>query len=136
MIGAMRALALVLLLPGAVMAADWTATDTTLLGSALALTAIDWGQTRYMAKTMYTEKWNFDGTPAVSARSHYETNPLLGREPRLKTIDRYFPAAMLGTAVLSVVMPTTYRRTFLGGVILLESAVVLRNHQIGLRVSF
>lgn len=124
---------------------DWERTDTVLLGSALALSAIDWGQTKYATRETVTtteiRRFHTDGTETVetsttTSRQYREENPFLGRHPSRGDVDRYFAIAALGTVALSAVLPTRYRRYFLTGVIVVESLVVLRNHHLGIRVAF
>jgi hypothetical protein len=144
----MRRLLFVLLLSSApAHAADWGERDTAMLGGALGLMAVDWAQTRDLARQT---QWNkpecadagFRSAPAaVNAQCatvpvYREINPLLPSHPTTSQVDRYFALAMIGTAGLSYALPNGYRSYFLGTVIVLESLVVLHNHSIGLRVSF
>ncbi|HEY5899720.1 MAG TPA: hypothetical protein VIV54_19295 [Burkholderiales bacterium] len=111
-----------MLLSSQAMAAEnWTTTDTVLLGGALATLAADWSQTRVIV-----------GFPGL----YYETNPVMGSHPSSGAVNRYFLAAVAGTAGLAYVLPVTYRRAFLGGIIVLESAVIVHNNKLGLQVRF
>jgi hypothetical protein len=133
------------------LADEWRTADSWMLGTALAMTAIDWGQTRYIVKTRQqtSDVWACVNTGPVNAtsatatcakpeapRAHYETNPILGRQPSLTTVDRYFAASMIATAGLAFVLPQTQRRWMLGGIITVEAFVVLRNHELGIRIEF
>jgi hypothetical protein len=126
---------------------DWGTKDTWILGGAMGLLAIDWAQTHDLARrntTYYLTPACSDPAtrslagpcPPQSSQPYHEVNPLLPNNPSTGDVDKYFAIAMVGTAGLSYVLAPTYRRYFLGGVIVLESLVVLRNHQIGLRLSF
>jgi hypothetical protein len=129
--------------------AQWERMDTYLLSGALGLMAIDWGQTRDLS-TRYHDTYATPACadpstrtiplagscPATRVYDHYEINPLLPAHPTNSQVDQYFAIAMIGTAGLSYVLPTRYRRPFLGAVIVLESLVVLHNHSLGLRISF
>ena len=109
-----------------------------LLGTAATLLVIDWGQTLSITHETETTASLNGQTPVVVSRQrpYHEKNPILGSDPSKNEIDRYFAVALLGTAGLAYVLPPTYRRYFLGGVIVVETLVVLRNHRIGMRVQF
>jgi len=114
-------LAILLLLPASVHAGDWDKTDTALLTSALVVTAVDWGQTRTIAR---------------NPDRFHEHNPFLGSHPSTGAVDKYFTVAMLGTVGIAIALPQTQRRWFLGGVTFLETVVVISNDRIGIRASF
>lgn len=117
-----------------------------MLGGAIGLLAIDWAQTHNLVQRQrYTEQEcndpGFRATPYApyvcqSEPVYNELNPFLPNHPSTGDVDKYFALAIVGTAGLSYVLPQKYRRYFLGGVIVLESIVVLHNHSIGLKVSF
>jgi hypothetical protein len=112
-------------------AEEWKAADYKLLGAATTLLVIDWGQTRNMTRSpLYITR-----CPDCQA-PYYEHNPILGKSPTIGEVDKYFALAILGTAGISYVLPSKYRRYFLGGVIVLETLIVAHNHHIGLRVDF
>jgi hypothetical protein len=101
--------------------AGWDKTDRVLLGTALGSIALDWGQTRDIAK--HPERF-------------VEHNPILGAHPSVGAVDRYFIVSMAGTVGVAAVLPATYRKWFLGGVTVLETAIVIDNRHLGLRVRF
>jgi hypothetical protein len=127
-------------------AEEWQTTDKALLGGALALLAIDWSQTRDLARRQaYTrqecEDPGFRATPYApyvceQKAVYHELNPLLPHHPTTGDVDRYFALATAATVGLAYVLPTTYRRYLLGGVVVVETVIVLHNRQVGLRVSF
>lgn len=125
-------------------AEEWKAADYWMLGAATTLLVADWGQTRDLIVSNDTcQKWVDNPTSqGIGTRlesypcRRKESNPILGDYPTQKEVDQYFALAILGTAGLSYVLPQTYRRFFLGGVIALQSYVVLKNHQVGLRINF
>lgn len=96
-------------------------TDAALLGGALAALAVDWGQTRAIAQ---------------QPMRYEERNPILGQHPSIGRVNSYFALAMIGTAGLALALPREHSRIFLGGLILLETAVVVSNHGIGIRARF
>jgi hypothetical protein len=112
---------LLLLFSATANAEEWPTADKALLGAAVGLLVVDWGQTRHITR---------------EPNRFYEKNPLLGSHPSLGEVDRYFALAILGTAGVAYVLPHQYRQWFLAGVITLELATVASNHRLGLRVSF
>jgi hypothetical protein len=140
---------LTVLVAGPAAAEDWAPADKWMLGGALGLLAIDWAQSHDLAQrnsTYYLTPACSDPAtrgialagpcPAQSSHPYHEVNPFLPSNPSSGDVDKYFFLAMAGTAGLAYVLPPTYRRGFLGGVIVLEGVVVLHNHSIGLRASF
>jgi hypothetical protein len=131
----MRRLLFVLLLSSApAHAADWGERDTAMLGGALGLMAIDWAQTLDIARQ--TKCAAAVRAQCASVPAYRETNPVLPTHPSASEVNRYFVLAMVGTVGISYALTPTYRRYFLGGVLLIEGVVVFRNHQIGVRASF
>lgn len=143
-IAAVRAALLaMLLICQPAMAGDWETKDTALLGGALGLIAVDWAQTRdlvrserYVTPACADPETRRFAEPCAREPAYREFNPLLPTHPSTRQVDTYFVAAIIGIAGLSYAMPTKYRRYFLGGVIVLESLVVLNNHRIGLRIAY
>ena len=119
--GALLILALVLF-PSPSRAADpWGPTDYALAGAAVAALAVDWGQTRHIAKNPHR---------------FAEQNPLLGPAPSVGKVDAYFVGAMVGTVALAHVLPGDWRQLFLGGVLALELGVVNQNRSLGIKMAF
>ena len=123
--GSGRAALLILafvLLPSPCPAADpWETTDYALAGAAVAALAVDWGQTRHIAK---------------NPNRFIETNPVLGTAPSVGKVDAYFVGAMVGTVALAYVLPSDWRQLFLGGVLALELGVVQQNRSLGIKMAF
>lgn len=125
-------------------AEEWKTADYALLGSAVTLLVVDWGQTRDLSGgqdcVRYVDQVNAQSIGAraetYKCRSMKETNPILGDYPSRSEVNQYFALAILGTAAIAYVLPNDYRKWFLGAVIVLETGVVLRNHRVGLRVDF
>jgi hypothetical protein len=142
----------------------WGGLDTALLAGALTTMAVDWHQTRKI--TYVSEHTVFGtataGTPAARSagpaglpvqasgsstapqvvvsqqrwQPHSETNPVLGTQPSNAEVNRYFLLAIGGTIGAAYVLPTPYRRVFLGAVTLVEARMIFRNNSIGLRLNF
>ena len=96
-------------------------TDYALAGAAVAALAVDWGQTRHIAK---------------NPQRFAETNPILGPSPSVGKVDAYFVGAIVGTVALAHVLPGDWRQLFLGGVLALELSVVNQNRSLGIKMAF
>lgn len=104
-----------------VMAFDsWTIEDKALAATMSTLVIIDWGQTI-----------NITRNP-----SYHEVNPLLGPHPSGKDVNLYMGSAIISSLTIAYLLPSNYRKLFMGSVISLELPYVYNNHQIGLRVQF
>jgi hypothetical protein len=123
--GAARAALLILalvLLPSPCQAADpWGTTDYALAGATLATLAVDWGQTRHIAKN--PQRFN-------------EQNPMLGTTPSVGKVDAYFVGSMVGTVAVAHLLPSDWRQLFLAGLFAVELSVVQQNRSIGIKMAF
>ena len=99
----------------------WETTDYALAGASLAALAVDWGQTRHIAK---------------NPSRFIETNPILGTSPSVGKVDAYFIGAMVGTVALAHVLPSDWRQLFLAGVLTVELGVVQQNRSLGIKMAF
>ena len=120
----MRILALLLaLLPAVAHADDWSAADKALLGAALTAIAIDYAQTRFISEHPHD--------------FHEQGNKFfLGSHPSVGRVNTYFAAYALTTVGMAYVLPSDYRKLYLGGITLYETYLVVNNHRIGIRASF
>ena len=110
------------LLPSPCQAGDpWETTDYALAGASLAALAVDWGQTRHIAK---------------NPSRFIETNPVLGPSPSVGKVDAYFIGAMVGTVALAHVLPSDWRQLFLAGVLTVELGVAQQNRALGIKMAF
>ena len=111
-----------------------TSTDILLLGGDLAVTGLDFLQTRYIS---------------AHPGSCNEANPILGTHPSLARVDTYFPVAMAVEVAASFALPeiihllgggdqlarktrTIAQSVFIG----VESTVVLTNFRYGVKFNF
>ena len=118
----MRIIALftLLLLTAAPAAADnWTPAEKRWAAAAATLHLIDWGQTRYIARS----------------DRFYERNPILGRHPSSGRVDRYFLATAIGVGLAAHYMPR-YRGAILKTYVVVQGLNVARNFRIGVRIEF
>lgn len=63
----------------------------------------------------------------------YEKNKILGKHPSESRVNVYFGTACLGNILVGELAPEGYSKWFYYGVIALESVVVYRNIQVGIR---
>lgn len=66
----------------------------------------------------------------------YETNIFMGKHPSDARVRNYFAAAALTTAAIVYVLPSEYRKYFIGGVILVELNVISNNKSAGIHMKF
>lgn len=117
----MKALALVFALLCGSAHAQWTDEQRTLGAMYMTAHAIDWGQTRRIARE--PQRWS-------------ELNPVIGRQPSMGRVNRYFLLTpIVGYLVLDA-MPSDYRTTALKALTMIEVGTIARNHYLGIRVSF
>ena len=110
-----------LLLSFVAKAEEPTTVDRGMEAAAMVLLAADWNQTRQIAQ---------------QPKKYYETNRILGDHPSVGSVNTYFVATMLTTAILTEVLPDTYRKILLSGIIVVEVWAVSNNKVIGLNVKF
>lgn len=66
----------------------------------------------------------------------YETNIFMGKHPSDARVRNYFVTAALTTAAIVYILPSEYRKYFIGGVILVELNVINHNKRAGIRMRF
>lgn len=116
----MKTIIIFLLLSTPVYAQDWTKQDTITEGVYLALHAIDYFQTKEIARN-----------PAFK-----EYNPILGEHPSSGRINTYFALTAIGHAAISYVLKPKYRRYWQFVTIGIQSYTVCHNYHVGVRFSF
>ena len=99
----------------------WTKNQVVLQGVAVGLKAVDWGQTLDVVDKSDT---------------HYEKNPILGEYPTRAEVNRYFAYSMAGQLLITYLLPSKYRKYWLGLNIAISGYLVNHNYRLGLRVNF
>ena len=107
-------------------AEDWSKTDTAYQATFLAVTTVDWMQTRWMVK----QDWKWDG------EYHREMNPVLGSHPSMKKVDTLIPLGMVAHTLVSMALPHDYRRIWQCVWIGIESLAVYHNYSVGVKLEF
>ena len=122
---------------------DWSKTDVGLQIAYTALHIIDWGQTRWMNENpskqvvFYTYNKNTNSVDCGNARVYYfEQNPLLGKYPSKTKIDLFFAATLIAHTAISYVLPSNYRKLWIGATIGLEAYTVNGNFNAGVKGFF
>ena len=107
-------------------AKDWTNKDTAYQATFLAVTTVDWLQTRWMAK----QNWHWDG------EYHSESNPILGDYPDSKKVDTLIPLGMVAHTLIAMALPPDYRRIWQVLWIGVEGYCVTTNYSAGVHLEF
>jgi len=95
----------------------WTKADTALLSAGLGLKAVDYLQTKEVARNA----------------NYWETNPVMGANPGQNEIDLYFLASALVQGGVAWFLPSDWRKAYLGCWIGISGRNVFHNHKIGVR---
>lgn len=103
------------------LASDWKEADTDRQIAYLILHAVDWGQTRNIAR---------------NPNDYYEFNPLLGEHPSVKRVDSYMLVSALTHTAISYVLPPKWREAFQQVTLSVKSGLVNHNFSIGLRIDY
>lgn len=114
---------------------SWNRYDTAYQATYLALTAVDWAQTHWMAKN----DWNWDD------KEWKEFCPFLGTKPHQDKVDIMIPAGMILHTGIALALPPKYkvlgfeinpRRIWQMLWIGIEAAAVGNNIGVGARIEF
>jgi len=113
---------LIICLPIPVQTADkWTKTELGLQALSTSLQIIDWGQTLDIAE---------------KPDRYREINPLIGEHPSRGRVNTYFAVSVLSNIFIAHLLPSLWRRVWLGSRIMISGYLVNGNYGIGLRVNF
>ena len=99
----------------------WTKEDTERHVAMTVLQAIDWRQTKHIAK---------------NGHEFYECNPGLGEHPKQNDVDLYFAASWLGKTAVAYVLPKEWRRNWQYVMIGVSTGCVYHNYSIGIEMQF
>ena len=113
----LAALLFVLLAPNAFAGDRWDRTDKILLGTCLAAEIMDYGQTTHIAR---------------NPKDHFEYNPFPGDHPSPARVKAIFLIGAAANIIIAELLPSKYRKLWLGGMTILSGTAVLRNHGQGI----
>jgi len=68
--------------------------------------------------------------------AHYETNPIMGRDPSPGEINRYFLGAFALHTAIMYALPHKYRECFQYFTIVVEGSAIIKNYRAGIRIKF
>ena len=119
---------------------SWSRADTALQGVFLGLLAVDYFQTRTMAKN----DWMLDG------KQYSEINPIMGSHPSTGSVDAYFAISAVGHTIIAMALPPNYSFHWFDGEELniparrlwqflwigVEAGYVGWNYSVGVRIEF
>ena len=114
---------------------NWKPRDTYLQTTFIAITAIDWMQTRSAARN----DWIIDNN------RQYETNPFLGKYPSRSRVDTMIGLGILGHTLVAMILPSKFeilnmtihpRTIWQSFFIAVEITAVSNNHYMGVRIEF
>src|SRR5258708_36716438 len=109
------------ILPSVCFADSWDRYDYSLYGAYSVVTYVDWRQTQYIAR---------------HPESFLETNKKIGEHPSISTVNNYFwRKAALETSI-AYILPSWYRKSFLGGMAVYEFQGIRQNRKLGVKFSF
>jgi hypothetical protein len=117
----MKYMAILMMLFSITAEADWSRADTTRQSIFTGVLALDWAQTRYIAK---------------HPDEFHEINTILGEHPTTGRVDKYFASATLIHWGASYVLPDKYRAIWQNVSIGFEAGVVARNINLGIGFKF
>ena len=99
----------------------WTKEQVMLQGVSSTLNIIDWGQTLDIVDKPDT---------------YCEINPIVGKHPSRAEVNRYCACALIGKILVTYLLPSKYRKYWLGSNILISGYLVQNNYRIGLRINY
>lgn len=114
-------IALLLLSSNSFAADPWSEGDVYREVAYQVVQAIDWGQTRFIAK---------------NPGEFYEHNPILGEHPSVDQVDKYFVIASLSHIFISHVLPDDWRKGWQYITIGSELNSINGNLMLGIGISF
>ena len=114
-------LTILLFLPAIALADPWTTGEKVAEGTYLALHIVDWSQTRYIAKH----------------DNYYESfNSVLGPRPSVGAVNMWFLGTGIAQPIIASLLPTEWRRIWIGAGIGMEFALTTHNSAIGIKMDF
>lgn len=113
----LRVAILLLIASNALAGERWDTADKILLGTTMATAAVDYGQTMHIAR---------------NPQDHFEYNPILGEHPSPGAVRNAFLIGAVVKIIVAELLPSTYRKIWLGGLTVASGAVVVMNRQHGI----
>lgn len=108
-------------------AKDWTKYNTMAEISWLLINSIDINQTK---------QFRYGPNGDSKEWQYYEINPLVGKHPSNKKLNRLWILGSVAHVGISMALPKRYRGIWQGASIVLSSSAVLHNYNLGFKVKF
>ena len=99
----------------------WTEDQVVLQGVATALGVMDWKQTLYVAD---------------HPDEYYEVNPIIGKHPDRSRVNAYFALVIPARILVTWLIPSEWRKYWLGSNMLISGYMVYNNYKVGIRVKW
>ncbi len=99
----------------------WTKDEVTMQSLAIGLNVMDWGQTLDISD---------------KPDEYYETNFILGEHPSRSEVNMYFASLIVSELLITHLLPTKYRKYWLGLNVGVAGSMVKNNYHVGLKVNF
>ena len=113
---------------------NWSTADTYRQATVIALTVADWSQTRHIVRNPCAR-----GGGGTSCTDPFRENglarPFIGSRPSVGSVNSYFAASIITSAVISYVLPSKWRTRYQYVEIGIEAGFVHRNY-IGIKYGF
>jgi hypothetical protein len=116
---------------------EWTSADTYREAAFFVVDAVDWAQTRNIAKKKSSQVLLCQsGVTVCDVPTHYEHNILLGNHPSISQVNRYFALGALVHIGLAYALPKDWRIGFQYVSLGVELGCVNHNHSLGISAKF
>lgn len=99
---------------------DWSKENSTLQKTVVFFILMDWLQTRYISK---------------NPDRYEEANPILGPNPSLEEVDRYFAVCLLGNTLIAYLLPQKLRIKWQVISLRMQLETVNHNYNMGIKLS-
>lgn len=100
--------------------ADWSKENSTLQKTVVFFILMDWLQTRYISK---------------NPDRYEEANPILGPNPSLEEVDRYFAVCLIGNTLIAYLLPQKLRIRWQVISLRMQLETVNHNYNMGIKFS-
>lgn len=99
---------------------DWSRNNSILQKSVVVFIMADWLQTRYIAS---------------NPDQYEEANPILGPNPSLGEVDRYFACCLVGNTLIAFLLPQKFRLRWQTISLSMQVGTVNHNYNMGVKMS-
>lgn len=101
---------------------EWSKNEIGLQALSTGLQVVDWGMTLDIVDR--------------GDENYWEINPILGEHPDRGKVNTYFALSIVSNILIAHILPSDWRKVWLGGRIMVSGYLIDRNYGIGLRINF